>query len=362
MNNLALRHDRLGVVILVGQPRPEDQEHHQTEAEHHQTCLLVLQHIDLHDIEGRKHADHHCSYREAHTDDGEDAHFPSIHKFLIAVGDDLFLKHLLQTASGHRGDGNRKDRLVSGNLLRCLAGAFLRSLALCGKCGRSAFIRFRRRLLKLFVYGLATGFCGKCCGCSTCRCSGCRGSSNFLRRIDCRVSCAGGLLRGLDCRIGCSFRRIRDRRRNIRFRRLFYNGIVRLFPLRFRCFQRHCFLHRFHIRSIDGFVSLDGIRLCDRVLRAIQKASLRKELCECLLLCRRIVLRRRRVLYDLHAGLCGKYMFLSRLLRSCTVPPGIRFRIVPVFSLTDLADEVHLFLKRRSVRRHLGDAAVCLVN
>ena len=403
VNNLALAHDGLRIIILVGQSRAEDKEHYKSEAEHHETCIFILEEINLHDVKCREHSDHQRRYRQAHSDDSEHADLPAVHQLLITIGDDLFLENLLQEASGHRRHRYGKYGILCSDLLGCLAGSVrFAALALCGKCGCalvSSIFGSALLLLKLIVHGLATGL-GKCCGCRTGCCSCCR-SRNSLRRFARAIRrCCGcfrcrlrGLCHGL-CRIrdtGYFFSRVcgaghlfrctgnflsnlfgrcsQVRRTGCQVTALFF--IIDIEPtaehfgnrtvgrLLRRCLHRS--VKEAVVRRSVCDLRLAGIRLLDRIFRAVQQAALRKQLSQRLLLTG-IFLFGSLVLDNLNRGFSGnrrrRHGNISPLFLRCEL--GFFGRLV--LALADLADKVHFLLKGRTVGSHLGNPAIGFVN
>ena len=423
VNNLALAHDGLRIIILVGQSRAEDKEHYKSEPEHHETCIFILEEIDLHDVKCREHSDHQRRNRQAHSDDSEHADLPAVHQLLVTIGDDLFLENLLQAASGHRRHRYGKYGILRSDLLGCLAGSVrFAALALRGKCGRalvSSIFGSALLLLKLIVHGLATGL-GKCCGCRTGCCSCCR-SCNGLRRFARGIRrCCGcfrcrlrGLCHGL-CRIcdtGYFFRRVcgaghlfrctgnflrnlfgrccQVRSTGCLFRALFF--IIDIEPAaehfgnrtvgRLRRRRLHRSVKEAVVRRSVGDLRLAGIRLLDRVFRAVQQAALCKQLSKRLLLTG-IFLFGSLVLNNLNRGFSGNLRrthgnVFSRFLRAepgslgflhinsgllghLRISRGFLRRLLS--ALADLADKVHFLFKGRTVGSHLGNPAIGFVN
>ncbi len=367
VNHLALVHDGLGVVILVSQSRAEYEEHHEPEPKKHQAGFLVLQHIDLYDVKCREHAYHKRCHGEAHSDDREHTHFSAVHQFLIAIGDDLFLEHLLQAASGNRRNRNRKHRIFRDDLLGSLANTVGASApALLGKCRCTRVVLLRGLLLHLVEHRLATVFRGKCCRCS----GGSRGTCGSLRRLlRGFLHRVGNLVNGLRG-VGLGFlNRLRDIVLNIvfyiingslrfldRFSRdflgfrdgLFRNGLDNRFLDRRLRNNRLRYIGRTAVRRCVSVVRADGIRLLDRISRAVQQTALSEKLCERLLL-RRCLLLGSLVLDHLN----------TRLRRDRT--GHLFFRVRCVLALADLTDKIHLLLERRTVLGHLGDLPVGLL-
>ena len=357
MNNLAFVHDGLRIIIFVGQACSEYKEHYQSESQRHKTGLIVVQDIDLDDVKCRECSDDHCRNRQAHSDDCEDAHLAAIHKFLVAVGNDLFLEHLLQAVAGQRRNRCCEDRLLRCNPLRCFA-CTVRALAfaLSGKFG-SALLGSRSRgsdsccRFRRFPGDGFRGFRGFLCRFT-------HGAPKVFRLLRFRSHRLFNVLCGfLDfglSRLGKCFR--------LRYIQNSLNGAR--FLSRFQCRCLFCFLCsllrrcRFSLRcrveeavvlgSRCGFRSA-GVSLCDRILGTVQKSALGKQLCKGLLLGRRLVLGRCRVLDNLNSGLRGNRCGCITAGRSC------------IFPIPDLAHEVHLLLEGRTVLRHLGDLSIRLI-
>ena len=345
--HLALVENGLGVIFLIEQPRACHQESEQSEAEDHDACLLVLQRFDLDDLEGGQDTDGNRRKGDDHSDDGKCTHATALHQLLVAVRDNLFLQNLLKPVSGNRCHRYGQLRLLRGNLLCCgtdagcrfalavLLGKFglrfgllhrlLRNLRLGLRCGASEEVfKLRRGLPGNFLRGLTGEFLCKLGRRGRCR----YGTGGFLCLSGKYIACLLHGLCDLSRRIKCSRLNRLDSLDSLGD--LFGNllGLLRLrLPIGRTNRCRIIRLRRIVKRFVEKFTLM------------VSQSSLRKKLCQCLLLRRSLILDRSGILNNLDAVLrgyrsrsCGHLGFGERCLRT----GGLEF-----------VEKIHLLLECR---------------